>query len=121
VGKLTLNLLGPPEVSHDGRRVRFRARKALALLAYLAAEGSRGEITALLWPASDERRDRTALRSVLSSLRGTLEEAATSSAGWLERLLTHPVKGLNNYEEMIRLLTEEKGAIKVFVEVNSRV
>ena len=38
--------------------------------------------------------------------------------GWLKRLLTHPVEGLDNYEEMIRLLTEEKGAIKVFVEVN---
>jgi threonine dehydrogenase-like Zn-dependent dehydrogenase len=39
-------------------------------------------------------------------------------AGWLERLLTHPVQGLDNYQEMIRLLTEEKGAVKVFVEVN---
>ena len=38
--------------------------------------------------------------------------------GWLMRLLTHPVQGLDNYAEMIRLLTEEKGAIKVFVEVN---
>jgi threonine dehydrogenase-like Zn-dependent dehydrogenase len=38
--------------------------------------------------------------------------------GWLERLLTHPVQGLDNYAEMIRLLTEEKSAIKVFVEVN---
>jgi hypothetical protein len=38
--------------------------------------------------------------------------------GWLGRLLTHPVQGLESYEEMIRLLTEEKGAIKVFVEVN---
>jgi glucose 1-dehydrogenase len=38
--------------------------------------------------------------------------------GWLERLLTHPVQGLDNYQEMIRLLTEEKGAVKVFVEVN---
>jgi glucose 1-dehydrogenase len=35
---------------------------------------------------------------------------------WLARLLTHPVKGLDNYEEMIRLLTEEKSAIKVFIE-----
>jgi hypothetical protein len=32
--------------------------------------------------------------------------------------LTHPVYGLDKYDEMIRLLTEEKGAIKVFVEVN---
>jgi glucose 1-dehydrogenase len=38
--------------------------------------------------------------------------------GWLKRLLTHRVQGLDNYEEMIRLLTEEKSAIKVFVEVN---
>src|SRR3712207_2975647 len=30
--------------------------------------------------------------------------------GWLKRLLTHPVEGLDKYEEMIRLLTEEKGA-----------
>ena len=37
--------------------------------------------------------------------------------GWLGRLLTHPVEGLDNYGEMIRLLTEEKAAIKVFVEV----
>jgi threonine dehydrogenase-like Zn-dependent dehydrogenase len=44
--------------------------------------------------------------------------AAAQYPGWPERLLTHPVQGLENYEEMIRLLTEEKSAIKVFVEVN---
>jgi threonine dehydrogenase-like Zn-dependent dehydrogenase len=38
--------------------------------------------------------------------------------GWLGRLLTHPVKGLENYAEMMRLLIEERNAIKVFVEVN---
>ena len=38
--------------------------------------------------------------------------------GWLERLLTHPVRGLESYGEMMRLLTEEKRAIKVFVEVS---
>ncbi len=37
--------------------------------------------------------------------------------GWLGRLLTHPVQGLENYAEMIRLLTGERDAIKVFVEV----
>ncbi len=39
--------------------------------------------------------------------------------GWLGRLLTHPVQGLENYAEMIRLLTEEKDAIKVFVQVET--
>jgi threonine dehydrogenase-like Zn-dependent dehydrogenase len=43
--------------------------------------------------------------------------AAQQYPGWLQRLLTHPVVGLENYAEMIRLLTEEKSAIKVFVEV----
>ncbi len=37
--------------------------------------------------------------------------------GWLGKLLTHPVQGLESYGEMMRLLTTEKGAIKVFVNV----
>ncbi len=39
--------------------------------------------------------------------------------GWLSKLLTHPVNGLDRYGEMIRLLTEAKDAIKVFVNVAS--
>ncbi len=38
--------------------------------------------------------------------------------GWASRLLTHPVEGLENYGEMIRLLTEARDAIKVFVNVS---
>jgi hypothetical protein len=45
---------------------------------------------------------------------------AAQYPGWLERMLTHPVQGLDDYDEMIRLLTEERSAIKVFVEVNGR-
>jgi threonine dehydrogenase-like Zn-dependent dehydrogenase len=37
--------------------------------------------------------------------------------GWLGRLLTTPVRGLDNYEQMIRELTENREAIKVYVEV----
>jgi threonine dehydrogenase-like Zn-dependent dehydrogenase len=37
--------------------------------------------------------------------------------GWLSRLLTHPVKGLDRYRELIDLLTTARGAIKVFCEV----
>ncbi len=39
--------------------------------------------------------------------------------GWLGRLLTTPIDGLENYAEMIRALTEDRDAIKVFVEVAS--
>jgi threonine dehydrogenase-like Zn-dependent dehydrogenase len=37
--------------------------------------------------------------------------------GWLSRLLTDPVKGLDNYGELFRKLTNPNGSIKVFCEV----
>lgn len=37
--------------------------------------------------------------------------------GWLKKFLTHPVKGLDNYEQVYKHLLEAKGAIKVFCEV----
>ena len=37
--------------------------------------------------------------------------------GWLGRVLTHRVPGLDRYDEMMRLLTDEKDAIKIYVEV----
>jgi threonine dehydrogenase-like Zn-dependent dehydrogenase len=46
-----------------------------------------------------------------------LARAELEYPGWLSKLLTHPVDGLDRYEEMMRLLTEERGAIKVFVNV----
>jgi threonine dehydrogenase-like Zn-dependent dehydrogenase len=46
-----------------------------------------------------------------------LAQASSQFPGWLPKLLTHPVDGLENYAEMMRLLTEAKDAIKVFVNV----
>ena len=46
-----------------------------------------------------------------------LSQAELEYPGWLSKLLTHPVNGLENYKEMMRLLIEEKNAIKVFVNV----
>lgn len=46
-----------------------------------------------------------------------LATAELQYPGWSRKLLTHPVKGLENYAEMIRLLTETRGAIKVYCEV----
>ena len=37
--------------------------------------------------------------------------------GVIQRILTNPVAGLENFAEMMRLLVEEKSALKVFVEV----
>jgi threonine dehydrogenase-like Zn-dependent dehydrogenase len=46
-----------------------------------------------------------------------LSQAELSYPGWLGKLLTHPVRGLENFAEMMNLLTTAKGAIKVYVEV----
>ncbi|HXW08310.1 MAG TPA: glucose 1-dehydrogenase [Vicinamibacterales bacterium] len=46
-----------------------------------------------------------------------LAQAEAQYPGWLARLLTHPVKGLENYRELIDTLTTAKSAIKVYCEV----
>ncbi|MGH9846187.1 MAG: glucose 1-dehydrogenase [Blastocatellia bacterium] len=46
-----------------------------------------------------------------------MSQAGAEYPGWLERLLTHPVKGLDNYRELFEKLNNAKGAIKVFCEV----
>lgn len=46
-----------------------------------------------------------------------LVKAESVYPGWLSKLLTTPVHGLENYAEMLRHLAENRDAIKVFVEV----
>ena len=46
-----------------------------------------------------------------------MAEAEATYPGWLSRLLTHPVKGLENHRQLIDTLTTAKGAIKVYCEV----
>lgn len=46
-----------------------------------------------------------------------LAQAEAEYPGWLSRLLTHPVRGLENYQELFAKLTNPNGAIKVFCEI----
>jgi len=46
-----------------------------------------------------------------------LAHAEAQYPGWLARLLTHPVKGLENWPKLLDALTNAKGAIKVYCEV----
>lgn len=46
-----------------------------------------------------------------------LSQAELQYPGWLSKLLTHPVKGLENYEVLMKTLTEARNVIKVFCEV----
>jgi glucose 1-dehydrogenase len=47
--------------------------------------------------------------------------AEAEYAGWLQQLLTHPVRGLENYSELLETLTTAKDAIKVYCEVDGRI
>jgi threonine dehydrogenase-like Zn-dependent dehydrogenase len=46
-----------------------------------------------------------------------MAHAESMYPGWLQRLLTHPVKGLESYQLLLDTLTTAKGAIKVYCEV----
>jgi threonine dehydrogenase-like Zn-dependent dehydrogenase len=48
---------------------------------------------------------------------GHMAQAKAEYPGWLSKLLTGPVKGLENYTELSKKLTSPNGAIKVFCEV----
>jgi len=48
---------------------------------------------------------------------GDLSQAEAEYPGWLKKLLTHPVKGLENFGDLFDKLATAKGAIKVFCEV----
>lgn len=46
-----------------------------------------------------------------------LAHAESEHPGWCSRLLTNPIQGLEDYREMMRQLTEDKRAVKVYVDV----
>jgi threonine dehydrogenase-like Zn-dependent dehydrogenase len=46
-----------------------------------------------------------------------LAQAEAEYPGWLRRLLTHPVRGLENFRELFDKLSSARGAIKVYCEV----
>jgi threonine dehydrogenase-like Zn-dependent dehydrogenase len=46
-----------------------------------------------------------------------MSQAEAEYPGWLRRLLTHPVRGLDNYQELFERLQNPNGAIKIYCEV----
>ena len=69
--ELEIALLGRPEVRWQGQPVTFRTRKALALLACLAAEPGphrRDDLAVLLWPESEPAQARATLQHLRQAL-----------------------------------------------------
>ncbi len=82
--KLSIDLLGPFQVTRDGKSVAgFEYEKVRALLAYLVIESSaplrREAIRGLLWPEMPEQIARNNLRQALFSLRQTLGDRDPSA------------------------------------------
>ncbi|HEU5217838.1 MAG TPA: AAA family ATPase, partial [Gemmatimonadales bacterium] len=76
-GRFFLKTLGPPElIGADGRPLRFKVRKHLALLIYLAVDHrtmhTREALVELLWGGVDLSRGRHSLSVALSVLRSVL-------------------------------------------------
>ena len=74
---LSIRLLGPLEVAVAGRPIVVDTRKALAIVALVAAEGrpfARAELAAMFWPEADDEAARGALRRTLSALRTAVGE-----------------------------------------------
>src|SRR6266571_1363015 len=98
MGLLRLDVLGAPEVFHDGSRLTFSLRKAQALLIYLAVEGgmhSRSKLAAFLWPDSEPPAARTGLRTALTLLRGLFADSDASPSQHSHLLIEHEMLGLN--------------------------
>ncbi|HRW06645.1 MAG TPA: BTAD domain-containing putative transcriptional regulator [Caldilineaceae bacterium] len=75
---LSINLLGTPEIFLDDQMpLRFRTRKAQALLIYLAATErgwTRDALATLFWPETDDAIARKNLRDILPPLRRQLDD-----------------------------------------------
>ena len=74
--QLSVRLLGPPLIEHQGLAFEVDTRKAIALLAYLAVDAQahqREALATLLWPEADEAHGRAALRRTLSTLQKALD------------------------------------------------
>jgi threonine dehydrogenase-like Zn-dependent dehydrogenase len=48
-----------------------------------------------------------------------MSQAEAEYPGWLRQLLTHPVNGLDRYQELFERLQTPNGAIKIFCEVSA--
>lgn len=98
MGKLKLVLLGLPEVLHNQRPVSFRTRKALGLLAYLAAEGrvhTRARLADLLWPGSAGSSGRVNLKSAWDGASLSLRAPALFAKEHVNLQFTKGSKVLN--------------------------
>lgn len=80
--RLTLHLLGPPQIQLDGTFITLERRKGTALLAYLAVEHgrhSRASLSALLWPDLEQSKAYKNLRQTLWDIQQSIGEGGITA------------------------------------------
>lgn len=108
---LAIRLIGPLEVALAGRPIVVDTRKALAIVALVAAEGrpfARDELAAMFWPDADDEAARGALRRTLSALR-----TAVGGSGLLidrARVALDPANASVDLSELERLAGSDRRA-----------
>jgi DNA-binding SARP family transcriptional activator len=78
LSRITVSLLGNPQLERDGEPIPIDRHKALALLAYLAITAQthrRDALATLFWQEFDQTRARAALRRALASLNKAIPGA----------------------------------------------
>src|SRR5258706_3101870 len=98
MGLFRLNVLGAPEVFHDGSRLTFALRKAQALLLYLAVEGGMHQSRQLdrfLWPDSEPNEARAGLSNAIALLRRLLSDPEASPSSHTHLLSLHDLLSLD--------------------------
>lgn len=85
MSRLSLTLLGTPQIVCDGTALSFAYRKVAALLIYLAVETrqahTRAALAGLLWSDTPDQVARQSLSQALTTLRVALGERAVSAPG----------------------------------------
>ncbi len=120
VSVLTVDVLGPPLVRWGEQAVRFRTRKEIALLVYLALTGKaqpRERLAALFWPDRDADAGRALLRQTLTLLRRHLADAGRGPEGASGEALTALTAGRNTLgSEVVGLARDAFPLIALDVE-----
>jgi threonine dehydrogenase-like Zn-dependent dehydrogenase len=129
--KNTSKMYGPFDIIFEGTgssAVVFEAAEVLAkngvlILASITGAGKKLEIPAdkinLDFVLGNKVMFGTvnANREYFEAGAKDLAQCSAAFTGFAQKLLTHPVQGLENFQQMMNLLTTEKNAIKVYVEV----
>jgi DNA-binding SARP family transcriptional activator len=114
MARLSLRLLGGFLLRADGRPRPLPARKAQALLAYLAVRGGRAHaratLTGLLWADAGERQARQSLRQTMVRLRRALGERPRALVAQGDTVTLTPAAlevDVTAFEQLVRRGTAE--------------